>query len=392
MATQFPDANSGMVARIKALLLTPKEEWPRIDATPMTVAGIYTGWVVPLAAIGPAARLIGEQVFGYGAFGVSFKPSLMMSLTTAVTSYVLALVAVYVLALVIDALAPNFGAAKNPIGAMKVAAFSATAGWLAGIFALIPMLGILGIVGLYSLYLLWIGLPVVMKPLADKATGYFAVVLIAFVVAFIVIGAVAGAVTGAFAGPAYLAGASGGSMTIGGTTIDSGKINAAAAKLEAASQQIQADAKSGKSSAVPAADLQAMLPASVAGFARGDVSSESGAAAGIGGSKAEGHYTQGDQSFTLSVSDMGAMGAIATLGGAVNAESSKTTATGYEKTAMKDGAMVSEKWDNSAHSGSYSTVVASRFAVEAEGNAPSIDALKAAVASVDAGKLAGMAK
>ena len=86
------------------------------------------------------------------------------------------------------------------------------------------------------------------------------------------------------------------------------------------------------------------------------------------------------------------MGAIATLGGAVNASSSKQTATGYEKTAMQGGNMVSEEWDNQARSGSYSVVVASRFAVEARGSAPSIDVLKGAVGAVDLGRVKALAK
>ena len=89
---------------------------------------------------------------------------------------------------------------------------------------------------------------------------------------------------------------------------------------------------------------------------------------------------------------MAAMGALASLGSAFNVQSSKTTATGYEKTGTVDGRMTTEEWDNGSRHGKFSTVVANRFLVEAEGNAASMDALKALVASIDGGKLAGMAK
>ena len=46
----------------------------------------------------------------------------------------LALVGVYVIALIIDALAPSFGGTKDSLKAFKVAAYSATAAWVAGIF------------------------------------------------------------------------------------------------------------------------------------------------------------------------------------------------------------------------------------------------------------------
>src|SRR5262249_20392155 len=51
-------------ARIRGILLEPRKEWPLIAAEPTTPASIYTGWVLPLAAIGPVAHLIGFSVFG----------------------------------------------------------------------------------------------------------------------------------------------------------------------------------------------------------------------------------------------------------------------------------------------------------------------------------------
>src|SRR3546814_1423153 len=80
------------------------------------------------------------------------------------------------------------------------------------------------------------------------------------------------------------------------------------------------------------------------------------------------------------------------MGGALSGQSSRQTETGYEKSAIENGNAVSETWDNTDKSGSYSTVIASRFAVSAEGDAPSIDTLKQAVGSVDAGKLAALAR
>src|SRR5690606_29428743 len=129
-----------------------------------TIGGIYTSYVVILAAIGPIASLIGQQVFGIGAFGYSWKPSLGYSIGSAVLSYLLSLVTVYVAALVIDALAPSFGGTKDQLKAFKVAAYSMTPGWIAGIFGIIPMLGWLALIGgLYGLYLLYLGLPRLMR-------------------------------------------------------------------------------------------------------------------------------------------------------------------------------------------------------------------------------------
>lgn len=181
---------SGVIERAKNIILKPKETWAAIDIEPATVQSIYVPYVVLLAAIGPIAQFIGGQVFGYGAFGVTFRPPLVGALVSAILSYGLALASIFVLSLIIDALAPNFGGQKNQVQALKVAAYSATAGWLAGVFALIPALAILGLVGLYGLYLLYLGLPILMKVPEDKAAGYTIVVVIAAVVIFLVIGVI----------------------------------------------------------------------------------------------------------------------------------------------------------------------------------------------------------
>ena len=119
-------------------------------------------------------------------------------------TYLLSLVAVYVLAFVIDALAPTFGGTKDMIKAFKVAAYASTAAWLAGIFAIIPMLAFLGLVGLYSLYLLYLGLPKLMRVSEDKAVGYTVVVIVVYVVLYIVAAMVVAMVALSFFGAAML--------------------------------------------------------------------------------------------------------------------------------------------------------------------------------------------
>lgn len=171
-----------LVDRVKAILLTPQKEWPVIEGESATASSLYTGYIVPLAAIGPVAGLIGMSMFGFG--GGVFKIPIGIGLRWASISYVSTLVGVFVLALIIDALAPQFGGTKSQIQALKLAAYSSTAAWVAGIFAIIPSLGILGIVGLYSLYLLFLGLPVMMKSPQDKSVAYTVVVIVVGIVIF----------------------------------------------------------------------------------------------------------------------------------------------------------------------------------------------------------------
>jgi Yip1-like protein len=185
-----------LVDRVKAILLMPKNAWATIDSEPATVGSLYTGYAIPLAAIPAVAGFIGLSVIGIGVLGSRLKVPMGTGLTWAVVQYIGALVGVFVLALIIDALAPSFGGQKNQIQALKLAVYSATASWLAGIFNLIPGLAILGILGLYSLYLLFLGLPVLMKAPAEKALGYTIVVVISAVVIFMVIGMIASRAVG----------------------------------------------------------------------------------------------------------------------------------------------------------------------------------------------------
>lgn len=205
--TPPPGAPASLVERAKNIIVSPKTEWPRIDAEPATIGGIYMGYVLILAAIGPVAGLIGQQVFGYSALGISWKPPIAYSVTTAVIAYVLALVAVYVSSLVINALAPNFGGTKDDVKAFKIAAYSATPGYLGGIFAIIPSLAMIGaLFGLYGLYLLYLGLPRLMRAPEDKAVGYTVVVIIVQIVLYLLVGALIGVLVAAIAGPAMVVG------------------------------------------------------------------------------------------------------------------------------------------------------------------------------------------
>jgi Yip1 domain len=177
-----------LMERAKNILFQPKQEWPVIGAEQTTIGGLYTGYIIPLAAIGPAASLIGWSVIGARVpFVGTIRVPFMSGLKAALIQYAGALGGILVLALIIDALAPTFGGQKNQIQAMKVAAYSATAAWVVGIFALIPTLAILGLLALYSLYLLYLGLPVLMKSPEDKAIGYTVVVCIVAIVLAIVI-------------------------------------------------------------------------------------------------------------------------------------------------------------------------------------------------------------
>ena len=195
MASEFDGrpSQTNMIERIKAILLKPKDEWSRIDAEPMTPRDILLGWVVPLAAIGPVAGAIGQIVFGIPVpFVGTIRPNAAAVVSTAITGYVLSILSFFVISAIINALAPSFGGVKDMTQAMKVAAFSMTASYIAGIFGIVPMLAPLAmLLGLYGFYLLYLGLPRLMRAPEDRAVVYVVVTVVCVIVVSYVLAMVA---------------------------------------------------------------------------------------------------------------------------------------------------------------------------------------------------------
>lgn len=181
-----------LVDRVKRLLVSPTQEWAVIKDEEHTVAGLYTRYVMILAAIPAVATFIGWSVIGYGGLGTTYRIPIGIGVANMVLYYVLTLGSVYLIALLIDMQAPNFGGERNFIQALKVAAFFPTAAWLAGVFFILPSLTILAVLGaLYSLWLLYTGLGQLMGVAEERSAGYVMIVVIAAIVIMVVISTIA---------------------------------------------------------------------------------------------------------------------------------------------------------------------------------------------------------
>ena len=128
-----------LIARVKAILTTPKTEWPIIAAEPATVADLYKNYIVFLAAVPAICQFIKGSLIGYGMFGIQYRTPVGMGIDRHDRRYALTLALVYVVALIVDALAPTFGGQKNQVQALKTVAYAWTASWVAGIGALISV-------------------------------------------------------------------------------------------------------------------------------------------------------------------------------------------------------------------------------------------------------------
>jgi len=163
----------GLIDRAKNIIVQPRAEWSVIDTEPATVGGLYTGYVIPLSLLSVICATLGMVLFGISVpFLGNIRYPLGTALGSAAVRFVAGLISIYVIALVIDALAPTFGGTKNSIQAFKVAAYSYTAAWVFGVLAIIPALAIIaGLLGLYSLYLLYTGFAGAHEVAAGESTG-----------------------------------------------------------------------------------------------------------------------------------------------------------------------------------------------------------------------------
>jgi len=401
-----------LLARVKAILLTPKTEWPVIAGEPATTGGIYTGYILLLAAVPVICSFLKSSVIGYSVpFLGTMRIGMGGALTAAITGYALSLAGIYVVALIVNALAPTFGGQKDALQALKVVAYAYTSSWVASIGTLLPGLGLLIVLaGLaYGIYLLYLGLPATMKCPPEKATGYTVVTIIAAIVLYIVIGAVVGEV-GGFRAAAELAGAGALSSGGDGVTFDGNsagsKVSQWAQSMDAASKQMEAAQKSGDSQAAANAmgklvasavgggaqvealapdRIKTFLPEALGGLKRVETSAERNGALGMQVAVARARYADdaSGHSLNLEITDMGGAKGLMALASWANVEEDKQTQTGYEKTYRQGGNMVHEQWDSAARHGEFGEVIGERFAVKLTGDNTDVPTLKSALAGVD---------
>ena len=409
-----------LIQRVQDILLKPKETWPTIASEPADTASVYSTYLIFLAAIPAVAGFIGMSLIGFGGFGVSMRIPLMSGLVNMVVGYALSLAMVFVLALIVDALAPTFGGTKSAISALKVVAYGSTAGFVGGIFSLLPTLSVLGLLAaLYSIYLIYTGLPALMRCPPEKAGAYTAVVIVCGFVLGVLTAVVSSALLpsrgmGGFAG---MGGAPhGGDVSIktpgGEVTINAGKMEEMAKKMEEAGKRMEEAQKSGDSAAagkamgdvmsamggmaggsgvpIPAQELKALLPEAIGDLKRDSYEAQGGQAMGIAGSSAKGSYVAGDQHVRLSITDAGGLAGLAALAGWANMTVDRETNTGIEKVYKQGNRTVREEYRKDGSHGEVTVILSNGVIVEAEGDKVDLASLKKIVEGVNLSKLEAM--
>lgn len=184
-----------IVARVQGILLRPKDEWPKIKEESLTVSQMLTSYVMVLAAIPAIAQFIGYGIVGHRVpFYGWYRLGIGTALIRGILSYVLTVASVYILHIVINALAQTFSSKQNPESAMKLAAYSMTPGLVAAALGIIPMLYFLiWIANLYGIYILYLGLDAgIMETPKEKIVSYLVVIIVVTVVLMVVVGVILG--------------------------------------------------------------------------------------------------------------------------------------------------------------------------------------------------------
>jgi hypothetical protein len=166
------------VLRAQAILTDPLAAWAKIDAEPGDAVQVLTSYAALLALIPALCGFVGACVVGIVLpDGAILRAPILGGLFGAVFSYVMTCAAVLVLALLIQLLAPRFSSRRDFTSSLKLAAYSYTPLWLAGIFLLAPGLRFLVFTAFYGAYLVWSGLPVLLQTPAARVPAYTGIVV-----------------------------------------------------------------------------------------------------------------------------------------------------------------------------------------------------------------------
>jgi hypothetical protein len=185
--------------RAKAMLIDPLAEWRLIERESGDPAYLLSRYVAPLAIVPALSGFIGSSLIGTQVPGVGLvRAPIFDGLFGAILGYVEAFATVALLAVIINIIAPRFGGRKHFDSALKLAVYSYTPVWLAGIFLLLPGFRFLVLTGLYGVYVLSTGLPQLMKSPEQRTPAYAAVIVVC---AFVITAAAAAAQRTVFSTP-----------------------------------------------------------------------------------------------------------------------------------------------------------------------------------------------
>lgn len=178
-----------LIERVKNILITPKTEWDVINGETATQQSLLTGYVIPLAVVAAVGPLLTGLLWA-GAFGFKFY------MVTAIIALVSQVIAFYVSAIIIDLLAPSFGAEKNISKSAQLVAYSATPSYVASLLSFIPIIGwLISLAGwIYGVYIMYLGIGPLKKAPEDKKVVYMIVAFVVMIAIYFIVAAILGGI------------------------------------------------------------------------------------------------------------------------------------------------------------------------------------------------------
>ena len=440
---------NALLQRAKGIVLAPRQEWPLIAPETTSPSQLYVGYVIPLVALAALLSflrlaLIGTRVPFIGTLRIPF----FEALRDAAFGLVMGLVGVFLLALIIQLLAPAFGGVRDQRQALKASAYSLTPAYLGSILALSPILPSLLqlLAGLYGIYVLYLGLPILMRSRTESAVGYTVSVVLCSIVMGFVLGAALGslsilglrdrtplaqeretdAVAGVLGsvlgtdsqGKAGLSAALANVVKAGENARNAAPApasapatsTAATAAVPGGDQTQQALGAAGglltalggalrtdhSVDTVDAKSLKELLPTSLLGMSRSNAEVDNNQAVGIKTASAKADYRDanaaGNPSIHLEISDLSGLSALMDIANGLAQNSSSEGDSGFETDKVIEGRKVHEKYNAGAKTGEVSVILVKRYQVELSGDAVDMGSLEKALGQIDLSRLEAMQK
>jgi hypothetical protein len=446
-STNTGGAAAVLLERAKNILLSPRSEWSRIAGEPSSIADLYLRYALPLFLAVAVLSFLHLSVIGASTFlGGTLRMPMTVGLTSALYTVVGGAVGLGLVSLIINMLAPTFGAQRDLRQAFKVAVYTATPSCVASVFSLLPAFGtLLALVAMvYGIYLLYLGLIPVMQTPKERAVGYTATIIIVTIVLSILLGVLLGTVGGfsrsrgfnATGGAASATSRDESAAAVGnaiGSALGSdekGKSDLGAAIANLAKQGAQSEstpaaapttagsvgggdtqtaqntgaAVGGLLSAlggslnggrrvepVSYAVLKGLLPQSLPNMQR--ISAEGSAKQGLGikATSSTAVYSGANGArVEIEIADASAVAGLMNLAEELPQTTSGSSDTGYEKDVTISGYPAHEKYDASSQHGELTFLLVKRFTVGLTGDHVDMATLESDAGRVDFGKLTAM--
>jgi len=196
--TAFKEAIAGktnIIQRVINILTKPKQEWEVVATEQPNTMKLIGGYAFVLALIPALSAFLKYGIIGISFMGYSSR-SIASGIQMGLIQFLSALIGVYLLAWVIDMLAPSFDSEKNFGRSLQLAVYSSTPQWVAGILVLFSttLSVLIMLIGLYAIYLLAVGLPVLKKTPKEKVVGYVVLTIVAMIVIGLLLALILGAI------------------------------------------------------------------------------------------------------------------------------------------------------------------------------------------------------